>query len=47
MNSQPASFIARATGSYERHTFALIAVVARILRFVSASSIRQKPTRIP
>ena len=47
MNSHPASRIARATGSYASHTCALIEVVARIFRFTSASSIRQKPTRIP
>src|SRR6059058_1979742 len=47
MNSQPASSIARATGSYERTTLALMAAVARILRRPSASSIRQKPTRMP
>jgi hypothetical protein len=47
MNSQPASTMACATGAYARHTLALIEVVARILRFVSASRMRQNPTRIP
>jgi len=37
MNSHPASSIALATGVYDSTTWALIDVVARILRLVSAS----------
>src|SRR5439155_23771185 len=46
MNSHFASSMAWATGGYDSHTRALIAVVTGILRFVNASWSRQNPTRM-
>ena len=47
MNSQPAARAALQTSSYIRQVLPLRAKVAFILRSLSASRMRQKPTRIP